>query len=161
MEILDGDEVGFIRALGMIVANPNPEHVREARLTVGEHADFRDCLATSLSESALVCYAIRGRTAMAGGVSLLGITRFQIWMTTTADAPGNPRWLWRQSVRCLKAVDRIMGKGTVYWQEIPPDYTRGLEFVERLGFERKRTIRKKNTGAELVLVEREVPEWGS
>ncbi len=161
MVILDGDEAGLIHASGMVAADPNPEHLREARLAIGRDPGIGNLLADSISGSSLLSYAIRGRAAIVCGVGLLGITRFKVWMTTTAPAVDRPNWLWRESMRSIKAFDRIMGQGTIYWQEIPPDYERGLHFVQHLGFTETRRVASPITGEEFVLVEREVPEWDS
>lgn len=156
MKILRGDDAGLMHAIRLIENNPNPEHIREQNQFRGGYESAQAIIGESLANSGLVAYASDEMSAFVCGLGFLGFTRFQVWMTATADTVRRPVWLVRQARRLLALADKEMGRGAVYWQVVPLDYERGLNFVKHLGFKRSGTWRSPITKKEFAVVERKV-----
>lgn len=155
MVIIDGDVAGLHAAVARVIDNPNPSHLREYELLVGQSEDIATLIAETLSRSAVVSYANDADAAMVCGISKGKETRV-IWMTATRSAEHNPRWFLRNSRRCLAAGARFVGPGVELVQIIPREYAAGIRFAKRFGFCEKRSFRSKYTGAPLVVVAKEI-----
>lgn len=156
MKIISGNEAGLIHAINLIRDNPNPDHIREQNQFRGGNESAEAIVGESLANSGIVAYASDGESAFVCGLGLLGFTRFQVWMTATADTTKRPVWLVRQARRLLSLADNEMGRGAIYWQVIPLGYERGLHFVTHLGFRKSGMWRSPITQKEFAVVERKV-----
>lgn len=155
MEILEGDEIGLYAAVGRIIDNPNPKHVREHELLTGKAEPISRLIEETLSRSAIVAYADNTDAAMISGISTGNDSRV-IWMTASLAAENNPRWLMRNAKRFLAAGERFVGPGVQLVQIIPQEYEAGIRFAKRFGFYEKRVFRSKFTGAPVVVVAKEI-----
>lgn len=133
MVILEGDEEGFYRAVGMLLADPNTMHLREYEAMEGRELQMADILAESIAASRVASYAIRRKAALVCGISR-GIDSAMVWMTATAAAADSPAWMLRSMRRILDAGERFIGQGVTLYQAIPAFYPEGVRFVKRLGF---------------------------
>ena len=157
MEIRNGDAAGLKRALALIEADPNPDHVEEYRLVNGAAKGILAMVDDSVAASCLVGYAERDGEAFAGGVTTAGFINYQIWMLSTRNAGRFPRWMLREARRFLAEADRFFGPPCSFFQFIPSSYRAGLRFVRHLGFRETRRIVREDDEVELILVERAVP----
>lgn len=157
MEIRNGDAAGLKRALALIEADPNPDHVEEYRLVNGRPKGILAMIDDSVAQSCIVSYAERDGEAFAGGVTIAGFINYQIWMLSTRNAGRFPRWMLREARRFLAEADRFFGPPCSFFQFIPSSYRAGLRFVRHLGFRETRRIVREDDEVELILVERAVP----
>ena len=157
MEIRNGDAAGLKRALALIEADPNPDHVEEYRLVNGRPKGILAMIDDSVAQSCIVSYAERDGEAFAGGVTIAGFINYQIWMLSTRNAGRFPRWMLREARRFLAEADRFFGPPCSFFQFIPLSYRAGLRFVRHLGFRETRRVVREDDGVELVLVERAMP----
>lgn len=160
MEILDGNDEGLGRALGIVATNPNPAHLREDMAVNGRFRTIVAMLEDSMVASAFVAYSMREHEAMIGGVTLHpaeGLFRHQIWLLASAGSVRFPRWMVREGRRMLDAADRHLKWPHGYVQVIPRNYPQGIAYARHLGFQERHI--ESGPGGEIVVMERMIPRW--